>query len=220
MAIVSSPLLSFAAHGKFAEQFVFTQAAAFRHVKKYSHPTGPASLAQVKARENMSAASANWNDLFSSAQNLAAWELYAHERSRTLTAANCFIRSALKLTPENQAPAFVLAAYGVGRVLVLKMINAFTGAIAIETDPFLLARGENIEDLVFKKAIPIDAGSIIGPVAPMGGTFFYQVYKDDVARSGIIELTQTQAATYNQAEAAGLTYDQMLNAGITWGDLI
>ena len=83
-----------------------------------------------------------------------------------------------------------------------------------------MARGENAEDLVFKKAIPIDTGSIIGPVAPIGGTFFYQVYKDNVPRSGIIELTQTQAATYNQAEAAGVTYSQLLNAGITWDDLI
>ena len=220
MAIITSPLLSFAAHGKFAEQFVFTQAAAFRHAKKYSRPTGDASPAQAKARENMTAVSSNWNDLFSSAQNLTAWELYAHGRSRALTAANCFIRSALKLTPENQAPAFALAAYGVGRVLVVKMMNAFTGEIAIETDPFLLARGEAAEDLVFKKAIPIDTGSIIGPVSPAGGTYFYQVYKDDVPRSGIIALTQTQAATYNQAEAAGVTYAQLLNAGITWDDLL
>jgi len=220
MAIVSNPLLSFAAHGKFAEQFTFVRTAAFQHARKFSKPTGQASPAQVKSRENMSAVSNNWNDLFSSAQNLTAWKLYAHERDRTLTAANCFIRSALRLTPENQAPAFVLAAYGVGRVLVLKMLEAFAGAIAIETGSFLAARGENAEDLIFKKAIAIDTGSIIGPVAPIGGTYFYQVYKDDVPRSGIIELTQTQAATYNQAEAAGLTYDQLLNAGITWDDLI
>ena len=220
MAIVLNPLLSFAAHGKFAEQFTFVRTIAYQHAKKYSRPTGDASPEQILARLNMSAVSRNWNDMFSSAQNLAAWELYAHEKNRTLTAANCFIRSALKLTPENQAPAFALAAYGVGRVLVVKMVDAFTGAIASETGSFLIARGEAAEDMVFKKSPAIDAGSIIGPVAPAAGTFFYQIYKDDVPRSGIIELTQTQAATYNQAEAAGVTYDQLLNAGITWDDLI
>jgi len=220
MAIVSSPLLSFAAHGKLAEEFVFQRYANHQRVIKYSKPTGPASTAQIQARANMSAVSFVWKDLFASAQNLTAWELYAHEKDRTLTAANCFIRSALKLTPENQAPAFALAAYGVGRVLVVKMAKATTGAIANETGSFLMARGEAAEYLVFKKAIMIDTGSIIGPVAPAAGTFFYQIYKDDVPRSGIIELTQTQAATYNQAEAAGVTYAQLLNAGITWDDLM
>jgi len=220
MAIVENPLLSLHAHGKFAEQFVFTQRQAFHFAKKFSRPTGPASPAQVQARENMSAVSANWKTLFASAGNITAWTLYAREQGRQYSAANCFIRAALKLTPENTAPGFVLAAYGVGRVLVLKMLDAFSGAISIEPGTFLVARGETAEDVVFKKAIPIFTGSIIGPVATIGGTYFYQVYKDDVARSGIIELTQTQAATYNQAEAAGLTYDQILNAGITWGDLI
>ena len=220
MALVSNPLISLAAHGKFAEQFCFTQRLAIHHVKKFSQPTGLASPAQTLARERMSAVSENWKNVFSSAGGLAAWTLYAREQGRQYSAANCFIRSALWLTPENTAPGFALAAYGVGRVLILKMMDAFSATVSAEPGAFLIARGKNLDELMFQKAIVIDAGSIIGPVAPIGGTFFYQLYKDDVPRSGIIELPQTQAATYNQAEAAGLTYDQLLHAGITWGDLI
>ena len=84
----------------------------------------------------------------------------------------------------------------------------------------MVARGPAIDEMIYVKNLPIITGSVIGPVATTSGTFFYQVYKDSVARSGIIALTHTQGATYDQAAQAGLTYDQLLEAGITWGDLI
>ena len=220
MAKVANPLLSFSASGKFAEQFTFIRTPEYARVQKYSRPTGPASPAQVIARENMSRASWYWKHLFSSSQNLTAWTLYAKEQGRHLSAANCFIRSALFLTPDNQAPGFIFAAVCVGRVLVLKMIDAFTGDVSAESGSFMVARGSTIEEMIYVKNLPIITGSVIGPVATTSGTFFYQVYKDSVARSGIIALTHTQGATYDQATQAGLTYDQLLAAGITWGDLI
>ena len=220
MSIVSNPLLSFSASGKFAEQFTFIRTPGYDRVQKYSRPTGPASSAQVTARENMSRSSWYWKHLFSSSQNIAAWELYAREKGRHLSAANCFIRSALFLTPDNQAPGFIFAALCVGRVLVLKMIDAFSGAVSAETGSFMVARGPDIKSMLYVKNLSIVSGSIIGPVSLSAGTFFYQVFKDDVARSGIVALTHTQAATYDQAAQAGLTYDQLLEAGITWGDLV
>jgi len=220
MSKVANPLVSFSAWGKFAEQFTFIRTPEYARVQKYSRPTGPASPAQVIARENMSRASWYWKHLFSSSQNVTAWTLYAKEQGRHLSAANCFIRSALFLTPDNQAPGFIFAALCVGRVLVLKMIDAFSGEVSAETGVFMIATGPDIDSMVYGKNRPIVSGSIVGPVAVTAGTFFYQVYKDDVARSGITALTHTQAATYDQATAAGLTYEQLLAAGITWGDLI
>ena len=220
MATVVNPLLSFSASGKFAEQFTFIRTPGYARVQKYSRPTGPASPAQITARENMSRASWYWKHLFSSSQNITAWELYAREKGRTLSAANCFIRSALFLTPDNQSPGFMFAAVCVGRVLVLKMLDAFSGAVSAETGTFMIARGPDIDGMMYVKNLPIVTGSIVGPVALTAGTFFYQVFKDDVARSGIVSLTHTQGATYDQATQAGLTYDQLLAAGITWGDLI
>ena len=220
MSKVANPLVSFSAWGKFAEQFTFIRTPGYNRVQKYSRPTGPASPAQVTARENMSRSSWYWKHLFSSSQNIAAWTLYAKEKGRHLSAANCFIRSALLLTPDNQAPGFVFAALCVGRVLVLKMIDAFTGDVSAESGSFMVARGPAIDEMIYVKNLPIITGSIIGPVALTAGTFFYQIYKDSVARSGIMALTHTQGATYDQAAQAGLTYDQLLAAGITWGDLI
>lgn len=220
MAIVSSPLLSLHAHGKFAEQFVFARISSFNRVQKYSAPSGAASLAQLTARQNMTSVSGNWNDHFSSAQGAAAWLLYARSKSHVFTAANMFIRSALLLTPEITAPGMVLAAYPVGRVLVLKMLDAVSGNVSTETGLFQIARGLAADALIFKGSLSIKAGSILGPVAPIGAPYYYQIYKDNIPRSGIIALTHTQAATYGQLDAAEVTWDDLFNAGIIWNDLL
>lgn len=220
MATVNNPLLSLSASGKFADRLVFKQARRAARVSKFSTPTGDPSFEQVIHRGNMTNVSGNFKTLFSGAEIIASWFRYAVLKDKRLTAANFFIRSVLSLAFNGEAPAFVVAACGVGRVAVFSFTNPFSGIVSNETGFFSVRSGSAASALAMINAKTIDAGKIIGPVAPVGGTWFYQLFKDGIPRSGIISLTQTQAATYDQVEAAGVTWYQLLNAGITWSDLV
>jgi len=207
------------AQGKFAGRYTFTRLAHVSSVRGYSKPSGAPTTNQITARNIMTSVSHNWKTLFTQLVVLSGWTLYARRTDGRLTAANMFIRSVLSLALDMASPAFIFSAFGVGRVLVLHMVNPRTGNASTEQGLFLVRSGQDPDSMLPDGALPIIEGSIIGPVAPAGGTFYYQVFKDGIARSGIMRLDQTQAATYDQAEAASVTWSQLLNAGITWGDL-
>lgn len=220
MPIVRNPLLSLSATGKFAERLTFKITADDQRVSVYSRPTGEPTEAQKIRRVYMGSVSTYWKTLFNQPEIVASWKLYAKTKTKWLSAANFFIRSALSLAFDDPAPSFCAAAASVGRVALFWFLNPYSGAATSEPGEFNLLRGVSLNTMIFQPPMQIAAGMIVGPVAPAGGTFFYQLFKAGIPRSGIIVLTQTQAATYDQLIETGLTWEKLLNAGITWDDLL
>lgn len=219
MALINNPLLSLSARGQIARRYTFKQTTRDRRVVSFSQPTGDPSSGQVIRRGYMSDVSSNWIKLFDADEIVLSWNVYAKIKDKRLTAANFFIRSALSLTFDGTIPSFVVSATAVGRVAIFYFLNPYSGLITSESGSFSIKRGASLSTMTFQPVRTIHAGMIIGPVSPIAGTFLFQIFKDGVPRSGIISLTQTQAATYEQLLNAGLTWDMLLTAGITWDDL-
>lgn len=219
MALVQNPLFSLSATGKFGNRFTYKAGTGRPATAAYSKPTGDPSCEQIVHRAFMTSVSENWKTVFCQPEIVAAWSVYAKRKDARLTAANFFIRSALSLAYTGPAPSFVAAATWIGRVAVFYFVNPYSSAVTSEPGPVSIKRGDHIDTMIFFPSLTINAGKVIGPVAPTGGTFYYQLFMAGVPRSGIISLTQTQAATYDQLIASGLTWDELLAAGITWDDL-
>jgi len=217
--MVSNPLLSLSASGTIADRLTFERRRALCRAVPYSTPSGPPSSAQSVCRLNMSEVSTNWNFVFAQTLITDSWTRYAKTLSKSLTGANVFIRSSLKLTHIGDAPAFCSAAYGVGRVAVFAFLNPYTGDPSSEAGMFSIRTSATPHVWTNTVSRSINAGAIIGPVSPIGGTFYFQIFKDGIPRSGIISLAQTQAATYEDMLLAGITWEQLFQAGITWDDL-
>ena len=220
MALVRNPLISFRSSGCFANRITYTLTARGARAQKFSFPSGKASVPQAARRVLLSEVSALWSSLFDSSQNTIAWTRYARTKNKYSSAANQFIGAALSVLPGDPSPGMMFSAHAVGRVLVVQILDAFSGLASEEPGYFYVHRGLNASERGSMGPSVLYTSSLIGPVVPTAGSYAYSVDKATIPRSGIFLLDHTQAATYDQALSAGVSWAQMQAAGITWNDLI
>ena len=195
MAKVAGPLLSLSASGKFANTLVASVWKGIPYMRQYVVPANPQTAAQVAHRALFTAGVSFWQTLKAVAVMKTAWGVEALVSPDTQSGFNVFMQNYLQMVKEDAAASFAVLFEDTAGVPSWTMKNADDEATGDEAGDFLIWRGTTKSNLAYIETKAIVAGVITGTIAPLAGTYFWKIVKDngatpavDISRSGICEL--------------------------------
>jgi len=208
MAKVSNPLFSLKASGNVGKAVSYQKTRTGQRAGICNGPKGTASTAQLVERALLSAIASTWSKTFNALQVRAAWRAASVALRAGECPQNLFFRLAHSLAKSSNDVAFCDGLAEIGGAPVFDMRNVLTGLASTEAGTFSIYSGTTKTDLTLWAAEAIAAGTLTGPAISTPGTYYFNVMKNGVSRSGIIALTISGGPTppdYAAAWAAFFT---------------
>lgn len=190
MAKITAPFLSMSARGSIGKTLVAGAWKGVSYMRQHVTPANPSTPAQVAQRAIMAYVTKFWGLWLSGTTVGIGWETYAKTLGSALSGFNLFARSAMRLAVTAPASSFVtsLTNHPEGFddwTVHFNMADLNTGSIGTESGFFNIWRGQSTATMVLWKSVEITTGYIdTGPFTP--GTFYFQIKKDGVPRSGLV----------------------------------
>jgi len=194
MSILTTPLLSFSARGQLAKTLVFSGWKGLHTVRQYVIPANPRTPGQIAQRNAMNLVVNAWRYYFTNTVQRTAWTRDADSQPRPMAGYHAWVSNTI-----NRAIADPTANYcykveeepspGVN----MYMLALDDGSIDIEPGNFVCHFGYKPNLLDDQIVDVVKAGGIFNwmHASPIGTTFYFQLRKDGVNRSGICKLTTT-----------------------------